>query len=444
MAWTTEQVLALAPDASSAKAGKDLSAPRKWKTLGANAACAWGTFQGSGKDPYQVSIDFSGPAFKCSCPSRKFPCKHGMGLLLIVAAQPGTLAENQPPAWTAEWLARRSEQEQKKKSPAAAQDADPEAQARAAAAAEKRAASREARVTAGIADLRLWLRDLVRAGFASLPGNPSGFWETPASRMVDAQAPGLGRRLRELDGITTTGEQWPAHLLRKCSLVHLAAEAWGRVGTLALEAQADLRTALGFTVGQETVLLQTGVEDRWLVMASRIEADDSLRVQRTWLFGTQSRRLALSLSFSAGPNQPLDITLVPGTMIEAELVFFPGAWPQRALVKRRAEAPNPCSRPLLPHATVAEAVAASSQAFSANPWLERVPFGLATVLPLRRDGGWILRDQAMDFVPLSVPETTGWVLLALSGGAPLAVTGEWDGERFVPLGAWEGEAFVAL
>jgi hypothetical protein len=32
--WTTEKILALAPDPASAKAGKDLSAPRKWKTLG--------------------------------------------------------------------------------------------------------------------------------------------------------------------------------------------------------------------------------------------------------------------------------------------------------------------------------------------------------------------------------------------------------------------------
>src|SRR5262249_32516216 len=129
MNWTVEQVLALAPDASSAKSGKDLSAPRKWKSLGADAACAWGTLQGSGKDPYQTSIDFSGPAFKCTCPSRKFPCKHGLGLLLIVAQQPGAMSEKQPPAWTTEWLAKRVEKEEKKiaKAAAPAEPLDPEA-----------------------------------------------------------------------------------------------------------------------------------------------------------------------------------------------------------------------------------------------------------------------------------------------------------------------------
>ena len=62
MAWTADQVLALAPDPSSAKSGKDLGVARKWKTLGVTDACAWGTLQGSGKDPYQTCIDLAGPA----------------------------------------------------------------------------------------------------------------------------------------------------------------------------------------------------------------------------------------------------------------------------------------------------------------------------------------------------------------------------------------------
>jgi hypothetical protein len=69
--WTAERVLSLAPDASSAKAGKELSSPRKWQNLGQSEAAAWGECQGSGAKPYQTQIDLSEPAFKCSCPSRK-------------------------------------------------------------------------------------------------------------------------------------------------------------------------------------------------------------------------------------------------------------------------------------------------------------------------------------------------------------------------------------
>ncbi|MEM6754868.1 MAG: SWIM zinc finger family protein, partial [Cyanobacteria bacterium P01_C01_bin.38] len=72
--WTQEQILALAPDASSAKNGKTLATSRKWSSLGCNEKAAWGEFQGSGKNPYLTRIDLTEPAFKCTCPSRKFPC----------------------------------------------------------------------------------------------------------------------------------------------------------------------------------------------------------------------------------------------------------------------------------------------------------------------------------------------------------------------------------
>ena len=302
MSWTTEQVLALAPDASSAKSGQALAVPRKWVTLGADQNCAWGTIQGSGAAPYQTGIDFSGPAFKCTCPSRKFPCKHSLGLLLMVAQQAGAMAETQPPVWVTQWIATRADKEERKAAKAAEPEKppDPETLARATQAAEKRVASREARVTSGLDELGIWLDDLVRSGFAVLPGKPSSFWAAPAARLVDAQAPGLARRVRMLDGITTTGERWPEKLLQEASLLHLAREGWTKLASLPEGTQADLRTAIGFTISQEEVLAQPGVRDCWTVVGQRVEEQERLRTQRTWLFGANTRRAAMCLSFTAG------------------------------------------------------------------------------------------------------------------------------------------------
>jgi len=445
MSWTTEQVLALAPDASSAKSGKDLAAARKWSTLGADDACAWGTIQGSGKNPYQTSIDLSGPAFKCSCPSRKFPCKHGLGLLLILAQQPAAMTEKKPPAWTTEWLAKRVEKEEKKMANAAAPDKppDPEAAARSAAAAEKRAVSREAKVASGLDELGIWLDDLVRSGFATLPGKASSFWQNPAARLVDAQSPGLARRVSNLDGITTTGERWPARLLREAALLHLAREGWSRVASLPEPVRADLRATIGFTISQQDVLAQPGVRDHWTVLGQRVEEEDRVRTQRSWLFGANTRRPALCLSFSAGPNQPLDISLVPGTTLDAELVFFPSAWPLRALVKQRHGAPA-SAVPCCAHETIAAARAFAAEAFGANPWLERVPFALAAVTPVQRAQGWIVRDAAGHALALDISEAKGWVLYSLSGGNPVSLAGEWDGDALTPLGAWAEGRFLRI
>ena len=62
-AWTAEQVLAIAPDASSAKAAHKQSNPGVWSGLGSSDRALWGLCQGSGKQPYQTVVELSGPAY---------------------------------------------------------------------------------------------------------------------------------------------------------------------------------------------------------------------------------------------------------------------------------------------------------------------------------------------------------------------------------------------
>ena len=59
--------------------------------------------------------------------------------------------------------------------------------------------------------------------------------------------------------------------------------------------------------------------------------EDRLRAQRRWLRGESTGRYALALHF-AHASQPLDAGLVPGTALDAELAFFPGAAPLRLRV----------------------------------------------------------------------------------------------------------------
>lgn len=127
MELTSESVLALAPDASSVKAAQALLKPGQWPTLGFNENAVWGECKGSGSKPYQVEADLSGPVFKCTCPSRKFPCKHSLALLLLRVQQEAAFTQGEAPDWVKEWLdarekrAARQEQKQENKG----QPADP-------------------------------------------------------------------------------------------------------------------------------------------------------------------------------------------------------------------------------------------------------------------------------------------------------------------------------
>lgn len=426
--WTAPQILALAPDAASAKAGQGLANARSWVTLGCAEDAAWGECQGSGKNPYQTQIALGEPAFKCSCPSRKFPCKHGLGLLLLLEKQPEAFDQTQPPEWVSQWLAGRAQKaEQKAQKPEKA-EADP-------AASAKRAAGREAKVTAGVTEMDRWLRDLVRAGLADAPSKPYRFWDEQAARLVDAQAPGAARLVRALAGEAD-------RLLERLGRLHLLAEGWRNLSALSEESQADVRAALGFTVREEDVQAGPTVRDRWLVLGQSVEEEERLRVGRTWLRGQGTGRDALVLQF-AHATQSLETSLVPGSGLEASLAFYPSAYPLRALVTARHESPTPfaalpgCSS--LPQATGAYAVALARQ-----PWLERFPMALADVTPQRDGARWIVRDSNDAILPLAVHDDQGWVLLSLSGGRPLALFGTWDGDALLPLSAFTDDCFYSL
>lgn len=96
-----------APNAEAAKNGRALVVKGKFGALGIDAdeTVIFGECAGSGKEPYRVSCDFARadqPTYRCSCPSRQFPCKHSVGLMFAyvlkkasfkMAAVPADLAE---------------------------------------------------------------------------------------------------------------------------------------------------------------------------------------------------------------------------------------------------------------------------------------------------------------------------------------------------------------
>jgi hypothetical protein len=440
---TADQIRALAPDPASAKAGQGLANPRKWATLGWSERAAWGECQGSAREPYRTQIDLDEPTFRCSCPSRKFPCKHGIGLLLLLASQPAAFAQGAPPPWVAEWLAKRDQSAQQRaaKQERAAPPADPGAQKQRAAAQARTVAAREAKVVAGVEELGRWLRDLVRQGLASAQGRPHSYWESIAARMVDAQAPGLARMIRELADVPASGEGWQERLFDRLARLFLLVEGYRRLASLSPETQSDVRAAVGWAQNQDELLAAAGVRDRWLVLGQHVEQEDNLRVLRTWLWGADTGRPALALAFAA-LGQPLDRSLVPGTALDTELVFFPGAYPLRALVRRRHGPPGPLDG--MPGDGIAAALEVYAAALARNLWIERFPLALAGVTPLHDGQRWLVRDAAGLALPLARRFARGWRLLAISGGWPLALFGEWDGDTLLPLCAWAEGRFVVL
>ncbi|MFD8015383.1 SWIM zinc finger domain-containing protein [Streptomyces sp. NPDC058955] len=431
--WTAEQVLALAPDDASRRAGSGLGAAGPWSGAGCGDGAVWGQCEGSGRTPYRTVVETAGPAYSCSCPSRKAPCKHVLGLLLLWAADGSAVPDGaERPDWAARWLAgRRDGAAGAARKAEGGPPADPEA-------ARRRAERRAARVTAGAEELERRLADLVRGGLAAAGQQGYGLWEETAARMVDAQAPGLAGRVRELGAIPGSGPGWPVRLLEECALTHLLDRAWLAADRL----PAPLATTVRTRVGLPAAPGGTAVRDRWLVLAQYDTGDGRLTTRRLWLYGAESGRTALLLSFGAAGRAPA-LALPVGTVVDGELTPYAGsgrlrAEPGEPLVPVRDPAVPP------PGGPVGAALDAYGRALREDPWLDSWPVTLAGVVPARAEYGWQLADaDGREALPLTGGDRSRpglWRLLALSGGAPLTVFGECGHRGFTPLAAWSPES----
>jgi hypothetical protein len=448
MALTVEQVLALAPDAGAAAAGRKLATTKPWHGLGRSERAIWGDCQGSAL--YHVRVDLTDLTTHCTCPSRKVPCKHGLGMLLLAASTPGAFEAAAEPEAVAEWLAKRAATTARSEARAAARATTAPAAADAPDALErapdpepqaKRAEQRLARVQKGVEALDLWMNDLVRSGIAGLEAQPPSLWEQQAARLVDAQAPGLASRVRRLAHLPGRGAQWPARMLHELGRIALLTHAFRRLGALSPGLQADVRQLVGWTVSQEE-LAASGevVEDDWVLVGQWVDDDERLRAQRNWYIGVRTGRRALVLQFAAG-SAPFGETHTPGTAFEGELVFWPSAMPVRAAVRTRRGAPRAWSAPLPGFPSIDALLDSCASAIALQPWTERFGVALSQVVPVQARDERYLRDASG--AGLRLASGASWRLFAVSGGGPVDVAGEWDGDTFLPLGAVaEGEYHV--
>jgi len=84
---TKDFISSISVNDAAVKNGTDLVRKKSFIKLGIdeNNTFIYGECKGSGKNPYICSADFideRSPVFRCTCPSRQFPCKHAIGLLL--------------------------------------------------------------------------------------------------------------------------------------------------------------------------------------------------------------------------------------------------------------------------------------------------------------------------------------------------------------------------
>ncbi|YCM42475.1 SWIM zinc finger family protein [Verrucomicrobiaceae bacterium 227] len=432
---TTDQVTALAPDAASFKAGRALASPRKWQELGQSEVALWGLALGSGKKPYYTQVDLSDLATKCSCPSRKFPCKHALGLMFIAADSLDSLATGSNPDWVEEWLTSRQARSEKAATKKAAKPKDE-------AAAAKRKDKRSERVDSGIELLDQAIHDTLRSGLGNPTAADPETWHELARRMVDAQAPGIAGALSRLADLPHSGSGWENVLLGELGSLHLLSVAYRQREKLEPNQRADVEQLVGWPLEKEEILKGKGVRDHWFVAARSFSERNRLVTCSTWLYGQESKRWALVLQFSVPPSQPA-VPWPLGSVVETELVYLPGTSPDRVLP--RLESATAAFPPALPEApdTVTSLLQRSADCLAKNPWQARQPFFLAAQ-PVARDSETYLVDSDGLALPWKAARGDFELLTSLCAGRPIPVAGIWDGRFLNVLSANDGSSLFSL
>jgi hypothetical protein len=388
----------LATDQSSLKAAAGLAKPAKWSGVGAShdGALVWGECAGSGANPYRVMADLRDLGNKCTCPSRKFPCKHVLALLWMKAEAVTAFAPADTPAWVSDWLGRRRAGAGTPKAPPnvapaadkdlrAAQQAEPEPvedpkdAARREAAAAKRSEDTERAILDALDALEQWIGDQLRMGLSVFVDDVTARCRRIAARLVDGKAAVLAGRIDELPGrlLALPPGDRPRGAVVELGKLVLLARAFR-----ATPRDAEIRRAVAASETREAVLSNPEtlrVNARWEVLAEQVQTRrDGLVSQTTWLLSLNKNgpRFAMLLDFFPASVGRRGSVFTPGERFQGELAFYPSRQPLRALLVARAAAEDSANPEWpTPETGLADSLTGP---LLAEPWTLEIPVLLPT------------------------------------------------------------------
>lgn len=474
MPLTRERIESMAPDQASLSAALKLQKPSAWPLLAAtaDAAILWGECQGSGSQPYRVVVAPDEAAYKCTCPSRKFPCKHVLAVLWMRVETPARFVANDAPPWVQDWMGRRKTGAPKGKpddgtAPKAApsldaaiaaeaepeKTADPKVAARAEAQRQRLKAERELAILDGLGDLDRWVTDQLGQGLAGFAARAQASARTLSARLVDAKAAGLASRLdRLVSELFRVGEERRADLaIERLAALALIASAYRHQDALPPLLRDDVRRQIGWSQKREELLADPTAPRRattWIVAANLAEVQpDKLRRLETWLVDAMptdgAPMFAVMMDFVPVAGGGAGFPFAPGESVTGEVVFYPSPAPLRGLLASRTPGGPATVWPPAPIGVCA-AMDRYTAALARVPWLEAWPITLQGV-QLRSAGKarLMLADTEQRTLPIERGQIE--VLTPLLGLDVLSVFALWDGHAArvlaadTPIGLWHGE-----
>lgn len=443
MSLSLTKIEALAPDQGSLAAAKKLLKPSGWPMVCDDGeGLIWGECQGSGSNPYRICVTEADAGYKCTCPSRKFPCKHSLALMWMRVEGKVQFSSGTAPGWVTDWLSRRrgpsavGASTEPKASIAAIEGevveavVDPKAEAKAAASRERSRLVRETAVSGGLEELALWLSDQVASGIATFASNASSACRLMAQRLFDAKASGLGVYVDSLPArlMALSESRRSLAAVRELGILHLIAEAYSRHDLLPPPLKDDVRQVVGWNITREALLADVEAErfeTTWRVWLTRVELQpDKLRRIETWLHG--GGRNAVMIDYVPVSTGAARSGYAVGDTFASELVYYPSSVPMRAIISRATSGCDLTSDQLpVPDRNLTAAYEEYEQALSFKPWLGDYPLFFKAARIRRSGRRFYLVDENICLPLAETQAGPAWPLLQCEN---IDGAGLWNGE----------------
>ena len=283
----------------------------------------------------------------------------------------------------------------------------------------------------GVDQLRDWLDDVLRIGLLEYDFSQNSLHEI-SSRLVDAKLGGLARRVRNLSDIPKSDQNWKERILFELSQLYVYTSAFQRRESLPVSMQHTIYRVGGYNLKKSKLKKDSAIRDVWNLIGQTRHQEEQLTARRSWFVGANTKRLALVLEFTFGRNKfDIDWNMHSGYI--AGLVYYPGTFSLRGHLfdvetMKRPQVPIP-AYDLLSKFQQQFAIAVAK-----NPWIRAFPCSLRGMRMIASDEDVFIRDKEGTIIPIAQKsQEKTWSLIAISGGAPISLFGEWNGYDFTPL-----------
>jgi hypothetical protein len=172
------------------------------------------------------------------------------------------------------------------------------------------------------------------------------------------------------------------------------------------------------------------------------EVQPRIDLQRIWLMGKKSGRIAYLLDYSFN-GAPFPYRYAPGSSFQGEVIFHPGSYPLRVALRLPVALGQSGFRPA-GWGSMGEMLNEYAEALGKNPFLPTFPVLLEKVHFFYLDGAFFARDEENNPIPFSPAFQKEWELLSFTGGNPVTLFGEWNGVSLNPLSAIHNQRLISL